>query len=116
MLRFPLATAYGTGANTAYRISVNGKPLFNIIADDLDPADGLSLQQSASNVVERLNQLRRNYLQEHSSGALAIAFGYGIAGTVVFVGMLYLALRLRRHALRRLPLHPDKLPGWIRGG
>ena len=112
---FPVqATPYGNGANTAYRISVNGKPLFNIIADDLDPADGLSLQQSASNVVERLNRLRRNYLQEHFSGALAIAFGYGIAGTVVFVGMLYLVLRLRRHALRRLPLHPDKLPGWIR--
>jgi hypothetical protein len=50
---FPVvATAYGSGANTAYRISVNGKPLFNIIADDLDPADGLSLQQSATNVVQ----------------------------------------------------------------
>ena len=94
---------------------MNGKPLFNIIADDLDPADGLSLQQSAAKVVERLNHLRLNYVQEHSYGALSIAFGYGAAGTVVFAGMLYLVLRVRRHALLSLPLRPDKLPGWIRG-
>jgi small-conductance mechanosensitive channel len=112
--RYPVvATPYGSGSMVGYRISVNGKQLFNILAADLDPADGLSLAQSVSNAVQRLNGLRMNYLKEHSSGALTTAVGYSLAGSVLFAALLWLTLRLRHHALRRLPLRQEFLPAWL---
>lgn len=111
---FPvLAMPYGSGAAVGYRISVNGKPLFNIVAGDLDPADGLSLAQSAANVVQRLNKLRINYLEEHSSGALAVALGYALAGSTLYAALVGLIVYLRHHALLRLPLRQTFLPAWL---
>jgi len=107
------ATPYGQGAAAGYRLSVNGKSLFNIVAGDLDPADGLSLQQSASNVQQRLNALRLAYLEEHSSGALASALALSLAGSVLFAGLLYLIMILRRRALLRVSQRHALFPGWL---
>ncbi|PXX50138.1 MULTISPECIES: mechanosensitive ion channel family protein [Aquitalea] len=107
------ATPYGQGASAGYRLSVNGKSLFNIVAGDLDPADGLSLQQSASNVQQRLNALRLAYLEEHSSGALVSALAQSLAGSVLFAALLYLIMVLRRRALLRVSHRHALFPGWL---
>jgi len=107
------ATPFGRPGNAGYQLSVNGKPLFNILEADLDPADGLSLAESASRVQHRLEALRQAYLEEHSSGALASAAAYGLAGSVVFAGLMWLLLWLRGRALRGLPIRQDLMPAWV---
>ncbi|WP_293766099.1 mechanosensitive ion channel domain-containing protein [uncultured Aquitalea sp.] len=108
------ATPFGGGASAGYRLAVNGKPLFNILAGDLDPADGLSLQQSAANVQKRLDDLRLAYLEQHSASSLSLGAGLGLLGTLVFAAILWLVLKARGLSLQKLTQRTALGPAWLR--
>ncbi|PVZ84590.1 mechanosensitive ion channel protein MscS [Serratia sp. S1B] len=104
---------FGEGVTAGYHFSLNGKPLFNILASDLDPADNLTLEQSANNVLQRLETLRHDYIQQRSPHEMTTGIILSLAATLLFAALLYLCFVARRRAYLRIA---TQSPNWLSKG
>ncbi|UTH75511.1 mechanosensitive ion channel family protein [Chromobacterium sp. IIBBL 290-4] len=96
-------------------LSINGKPLFTLLADDLDPGDQLTLEQAAARAQDRLNDLRQAALEQRSPEQMVKAGLLALLATAVFIALLSLIMRLRGASRLRLQQQPlGKLP-WLGG-
>ncbi|WP_047243100.1 mechanosensitive ion channel family protein [Chromobacterium subtsugae] len=96
-------------------LSIHGKPLFTLLADDLDPGDQLTLEQAAARVRDRLNEQRLAALEQRSPEQMAKAALLALLASAAFAVLLALILRLRAVSRRRLQRQPlGRLP-WLGG-
>ncbi|KMN82400.1 mechanosensitive ion channel protein MscS [Chromobacterium sp. LK11] len=86
----------------ALQFSLNGKPLFVLYEQDLDPGDFLSLEQAGQRVRQRLDQVRLQALELRSPGHMLRAAALALLATLALGGLLWLISRLRRASLRKL--------------
>ena len=86
-------------------ISVNQQPIFGVIAGDLNAEVGETLEQAASQAVTRLRTVLEARESQQNVPLMLRAAGFTAAATFLFVGAVWLTLRLQRklsHQLGRI--------------
>lgn len=109
-----VSQAFGEGAQAGYHFSLNGKPLFNILASDLDPAENLTLEESANRVQQRLENLRKYYLQQRSPHEITLDILLSLIATASYATLLYFCFAMNRRAQLRLQRRSAKPPRWLK--
>ena len=102
----------------AVLFSVNGKPFMLLAQGDLDEGDDLTLAQSAERVKSRLDTLRLSLSEQYSSHYLLLSLVKSLAGALVLVAFIWLALRsytwLNRVFTLRRAQRKSIIPGELR--
>jgi small-conductance mechanosensitive channel len=86
-------------------ISVNQRPIFGVLPGDLDAEAGETLEQAASQAVERLRTVLEAREIQQNVPLMLRAAGFAAAATFLFVGAVWLTLWLQRklsHQLGRI--------------
>lgn len=87
---------------TGVFVTIDSRMIVGLLPQDVDPESGLTLQQFADDVAERLREVLRAQAENRSLPALLRAIGLSIAATLAFAAAVWLAVRGRRKALARL--------------
>ncbi len=93
------------GSVSGILISVNQRPMFGVLPGDLDAEAGETLEQAASQAVERLRTVLEARESQQNVPLMLRAAGFAAAATFLFVGAVWLTLRLQRklsHQLGRI--------------
>ncbi|WP_193215106.1 mechanosensitive ion channel domain-containing protein [Luteolibacter marinus] len=80
--------------------SVAGRSLFTLVEGDLDPTSGQSLDESATEILGRLEELRRAKLEQRNWTVILRGAGIALAATLIFAAILWGLSRLN-HQIRR---------------
>jgi small-conductance mechanosensitive channel len=83
-------------------ISVDSRPAFGILREDLDPLSGETLGQVAAEAADRLRAVLRARHDQRSVPLLLRGIGLSLAATLLFALAIWLIVRLRRVIARRL--------------
>lgn len=79
---------------------IDGRRLFVLVAEDLDPTAGGTLEDRIDEVQENLEGLRKAWIDQRNAGVLLRGAGLSLAATAIFASFLLLLGRLGR-LLRR---------------
>lgn len=77
-------------------ISVNQRPMFGVLPGDLDPEAGETLEQAASQAVARLRTTLEAREHQQNVPLMLRAAGFAAAATFLFVGAVWLTVRLQQ--------------------
>lgn len=99
------ATPIRAGTLSGIALEIDGRRLFAIVDEDLDPTHNIGLQAAADDIVAKLEDLRRAWLDQRNSGVILRAVGLSVVATLVYLGVLFglsrLGRRVRLFFLRR---------------
>jgi small-conductance mechanosensitive channel len=104
-------------ATDATIVLVDGKPVFRILADDVDQEVGEAADAVAADAARNLQQALDEIREGQNASVLLPAIGYSLLATLLLVGLIWLLVRCyrwlahRAHAVvqRRFP---KQLPDW----
>ena len=96
------------GTVSGILISVNQRPLFGVLPGDLDPEAGETLEQIASQVVTRLRTALEARESQQNVPLMLKAVGFAAAVTFLFVGAVWLMVRLQQKLSLQLQRIVDK--------
>jgi small-conductance mechanosensitive channel len=97
-------------------IQIDGATSFVVIAGDLDPAREETLDQAAQRAAAALTIAIRECAESRSLETLTRALASAMAGTVVFIGLIWLASQARRVLVRQLLGVADRHRGKLQFG
>ncbi|MFC5399752.1 mechanosensitive ion channel family protein [Undibacterium jejuense] len=83
-------------------IQIDGAGSFYISPEDIDPYEQETLESVAENAVKALNQSLSEIRESHSLKSILHALGYAALASLVYVGLIWLLIKLRRVAIRKL--------------
>ena len=83
-------------------IQIDGAGSFYISPEDVDPYEQETLTSVAEHAVSSLNLSLQEIGESHSLRAILHAIGYAVLATLVYGGLIWLLIRLRRIAIRKL--------------
>ncbi|MFZ6754524.1 mechanosensitive ion channel family protein [Undibacterium sp. Dicai25W] len=83
-------------------IQIDGAGSFYISPEDIDPYEQETLESVAENAVKALNQSLSEIRESHSLRSILHALGYAALASLVYVGLIWLLIKLRRVAIRKL--------------
>ena len=89
-------------------ISVNERPMFGVLPGDLDPEAGETLEQAANQAAARLRTALEARERQQNVPLMLRAVGFGAAATFLFVGAVWLMVRLQKKLSARLQKIADK--------
>ena len=96
------------GTVSGILISVNQRPVFGVLPGDLDPEGGETLEQAASQAVARLKTALEARESQQNVPLMLRAVGFAAAATFLFVGAVWLTVRLQQKLSVRLQRIVDK--------
>jgi small-conductance mechanosensitive channel len=96
------------GAVSGILISVNQRPVFGVLPGDLDPEGGEMLDQAASQAVDRLRTALEAREHQQNVPLMLRAAGFAAAATLLFVGAVWLTIRLQNRLTLQLQRIVDK--------
>lgn len=88
--------------NDGLFVTVDSQMIVALLPRDVDPESGLTLGEFGLQVSERVRELLRARSAQNSTAAILGGMGKAMAASIVFVVVLWLALRARRMVLARL--------------
>ncbi len=109
------------GSIEGFAFEIDDNRLFVLVREDLEPTEARSFEEVAGDTLERIEDLRRAWLDQRSAGVILKGVGLSILATAVFGLVLYLlrglggvlrrffvrrAARLKRLKRRDLDLRP----------
>lgn len=94
----PAAVAGTTG----FLVAAGDHVLFGLVAEDLDPEAGQSLEQAAAQASARVSEVLAARAAQRDLPALLRGIGLSLAALAVFAGGFWLTIRLRRAAIGRI--------------
>jgi small-conductance mechanosensitive channel len=97
-------------------IQIDGATSFVVIAGDLDPAREETLDQAAQRAAAALTIAIRESAESRSLETLTRALASAMAGTVLFIGLIWLASQARRVLVRQLLGVADRHRGKLQFG
>lgn len=97
-------------------IQIDGATSFVVIAGDLDPAREETLDQAAQRAAAALTIAIRESAESRSLETLTRALASAMAGTVLFIGLIWLASQARRALVRQLLGVADRHRGKLQFG
>jgi small-conductance mechanosensitive channel len=83
-------------------ITIDTQVVFTLLAEDIDPESGLTLEQLGAATAERLREALRSRAEQNSLPKLLLGIGSSIAATLAGLIALWLIVRVRRAGLARL--------------
>jgi small-conductance mechanosensitive channel len=89
-------------------ISVNQRPIFGVLPGDLDPEGGETLDQAASQAVARLKTALEARESQQNVPLMLRTVGFAAAATFLFVGVVWLTIRLQKRLTLQLQKIVDK--------
>ena len=96
------------GTISGILISVNQRPMFGVLPGDLDPEAGETLEQAASQAVARLKTALEARESQQNVPLMLRAVGFAAAATFLFVGAVWLTIRLQKKLTLQLQKIVDK--------
>ncbi len=96
------------GTVSGILISVNQRPVFGVLPGDLDPEAGETLEQAASQAVARLRTALEARESQQNVPLMLRAAGFAAAATFLFVGAVWLTVRLQQKLSLQLQRIVDK--------
>ena len=102
------ATPVTVGPVSGILISVNQRPMFGVLPSDLDSEAGETLEQAANQAVARLSAVLEARKSQQNIPLMLRAVGFGAAATFLFVGAVWLTIRLQQKLSVRLQTIADK--------
>jgi small-conductance mechanosensitive channel len=98
----PQALPYAIGEYTGYSILVGDRPIFTLLAGDLDPEDQIPLPRAAQEARARLADAMRAKREQRALPVLLQGLGYSVLATVLLVAALGLLRRVGRRIVAAL--------------
>ena len=99
----------------ARMVNIDGRVVFVILPQDVDPVIDETIDRKAAEAVSRLQQAFNEVVELRTPSRLARAVGLAVVATVVYVGLLALLVRGQRASARRLSetaqRQIERLPG-----
>jgi small-conductance mechanosensitive channel len=105
----PLALPYTIGEYAGYSILVGDRPIFTLLAGDLDPEDRITLPRAAEQARARLADAMQAKRAQRALPVVLQGIGYSLAATVLLVAALWLLRRLGRRLVAALKRWRDRL-------
>jgi len=98
------ATPVTVGPVSGILISVNQRPMFGVLPGDLDSEAGETLEQAGNQAVARLRAVFEARESQQNIPLMLRAAGFGAAATFLFVGAVWLTIRLQQKLSVRLKM------------
>jgi small-conductance mechanosensitive channel len=89
-------------------ISVNHQPVFGVLPGDPNPEAGETLEQAASQAAARLRGFLEAREQQHNLPFVLRAVSFAAAATLLFIGAVWLTLKLQKRLAHHLQRIVDK--------
>jgi small-conductance mechanosensitive channel len=93
------------GSVSGILVTVNQEPVFGVLAGDLDPEAGETLEQAAGRAVAQLRAFNEAREQQRNFPMMVRAVGFVAAGTLLFVCALWLTAKLQK----KIAVHLDRI-------
>jgi small-conductance mechanosensitive channel len=102
------ATPVTVGTVSGILISVNQRPMFGVLPGDLDPEARETLEQAASQALARLRAVLEARESQQNVPLMLRAVGFAVAATFLFIGAVWLTVRLQQKLSLQLQRIHDK--------
>jgi len=96
------------GSVSGILIAVNQEPVFGVLPGDLDPEAGETLEQAAGRAAAQLRAVWEAREQQRDLAFMVRAVAFGAAATLLFVGAVWLIIKLQKKLALRLQSIVDK--------
>jgi small-conductance mechanosensitive channel len=96
------------GSISGIGVFVNQQPIFGVLAGDVNPEGGETPAEGADRAVARLRTALEAREQQHNLPLMLRAVGFAAAATLLFVGAVWLTVRLQRKLSLQLERIVDK--------
>ena len=96
------------GLTSGILIFVDQRPILGVLPSDLDPEAGETLEEAASQAVDRLRAALEAREHQQNVPLMLRALGFGAAATFLFVGAVWLILRLQKRLATQLQRLVDR--------